>query len=164
MGLQNKGCRHWCPTKELPKKHFSGELKKGGKDHTNGITSWLSTGRTNTTAGRVVGRDHSVYSIPATHSKLTGKSRHSFLVSAEKDTSDCESCGDVYCNILPKMLCRTLRRAVFWIELHKNELLEVKVTIYFYKQRSTMCKLQWMCSDYKFRNSGLKISNFSARL
>jgi hypothetical protein len=52
-------------------------------------------GQTNTTAGRLVERDHSIYSIPATHSKLEGKCQHSFLVSAEKDTSDCESYEDV---------------------------------------------------------------------
>jgi hypothetical protein len=33
------------------------------------------------------------------------------------------------------MLCSTLRWAVFWIELHKNELLEVKVTTEFQRQR-----------------------------
>jgi hypothetical protein len=52
-------------------------------------------GQTNTTASRLVGRDHSIYSIPATHAKLAGKSQHSFLVSAEKDVSDWESCEDV---------------------------------------------------------------------
>jgi hypothetical protein len=56
------------------------------------ITEMQVQGQTNTTAGRLVGRDHSIYSIPATHSKLVGKSKHSFLVSAEKDVSDSESC------------------------------------------------------------------------
>jgi hypothetical protein len=51
-------------------------------------------GQTSSTAGRLVGRDHSIYSIPATHAKLVGKSQHSFLVSAE-DTSDWESCEDM---------------------------------------------------------------------
>jgi hypothetical protein len=36
-----------------------------------------------------------------------------------------------YYNVLLKMLCRTLRWAVFWIELHKNGLLEIKVTWIF---------------------------------
>jgi hypothetical protein len=86
-------------------------------------------GRTSSTAGRLLGRGHSIYSIPATNVKLAGKSQHSFLVSAEKDASDRESCEDMYYNILLKMLRRTLRWAVFSIEL-----LEVKVTIDFYRQ------------------------------
>jgi hypothetical protein len=65
-------------------------------------------GQPSSTAGRLVGRDHSTYSIPATHAKQAGKSQHSFLVSAEKDASDCESCEDMYYSVLPKMLCRTL--------------------------------------------------------
>jgi hypothetical protein len=32
--------------KEVPKQTFSGELKKGEKYHTSGITSWPSSGRT----------------------------------------------------------------------------------------------------------------------
>jgi hypothetical protein len=36
---------------------------------------------------------------------------------------------------MPKMLCRTLRWVVFLIESYKNELLEVKVTIDFQRQR-----------------------------
>jgi hypothetical protein len=47
------------------------------------------------TAGRLLGRDHSIYSIPATHAKLAGKSQHSFLGSAKKDVPDWESCEDV---------------------------------------------------------------------
>jgi hypothetical protein len=80
-------------------------------------------------AGRFVGRDHSISSIPATHAKLVGKSQYSFLVSAEKEAPGWESCEDMYCNILPKMLCRTLCWVVFLIEL-----LEVKVTIEFQSQ------------------------------
>jgi uncharacterized cupin superfamily protein len=41
-------------------------------------------GQTSRPAGRLVGRDHSVYSIPATHVKLEAKSQFSFLVSAEE--------------------------------------------------------------------------------
>jgi hypothetical protein len=40
-----------------------------------------------------------------------------------------------YYNVLQKMLCRILHWAVFWIELHKNKLLEVKVSIEFQRQR-----------------------------
>jgi hypothetical protein len=86
-------------------------------------------------AGRLVGRDHSIYSKPATHAKLAWKSQRSFLVSAEKAVPGRESSEDMYYNVLPKMLCRTLHWVVFWIELHKNELLEVKVTIDFQRQR-----------------------------
>jgi hypothetical protein len=47
MGLQNKGCRHSdVQQKEVPKQTFSGELKNGEKYHANGITSWLSSGKT----------------------------------------------------------------------------------------------------------------------
>jgi hypothetical protein len=42
-----------------------------------------------------VGRDHSIYSIPATHAKLAGKLQHSFLVSAEEEVPGQESCEDV---------------------------------------------------------------------
>jgi hypothetical protein len=42
-----------------------------------------------------------------------------------------ENCEEKHYNVLPKMLCTTLRMAIFWIESHKNELLRVKVTIYF---------------------------------
>jgi hypothetical protein len=35
------------------------------------------------------------YSIPATHAKLAGEAQNSFLVSAEKEARDWESCEDV---------------------------------------------------------------------
>jgi hypothetical protein len=46
-------------------------------------------------ACRLIGRDHSIYGIPATYAKLSGKSHLSLLVSAEKDAPDPESCEDV---------------------------------------------------------------------
>jgi hypothetical protein len=46
-------------------------------------------------AGRFLGRDHSIYSIPATHAKLAEISQCSFLVSAEKEAPGLESCEDV---------------------------------------------------------------------
>jgi hypothetical protein len=46
-------------------------------------------------AGRLAGRDHSIYLILATHAKLAGKSQHSFLVSAEKEAPGRESCEDI---------------------------------------------------------------------
>jgi hypothetical protein len=36
-----------------------------------------------------------IHTVFQQHTQLAGKSRHSFLVSAEKDASDCESCEDV---------------------------------------------------------------------
>jgi hypothetical protein len=51
-------------------------------------------GQNSSTGGRLEGRDHSIYSIPATHAKLAGKSQHSFLVCAV-DAPDWESCEDV---------------------------------------------------------------------
>jgi hypothetical protein len=65
-------------------------------------------GQTNATAGSLVERDHSIYSIPATHDKLAGKSRHSFLVGAENDASDrenCEICTTIYCRKCYVGLC-----------------------------------------------------------
>jgi hypothetical protein len=44
---------------------------------------------------KFVRREHSIYNIPATHTKLAGKSQLSFLGSAEKDAPDPESCEDV---------------------------------------------------------------------
>jgi hypothetical protein len=46
-------------------------------------------------ACRLIGTDHSIYSIPATYAKLAGKSQLSLLVSAEKDAPHPESCEDV---------------------------------------------------------------------
>jgi hypothetical protein len=46
-------------------------------------------------ACRLIQRDHSIYSISATHAQLAGKSQLSFLVSAEKDVPDPKSCEDV---------------------------------------------------------------------
>jgi hypothetical protein len=62
----------------------------------------------------------------------------------------------MYYSVLPKMLWRTLRRAVFWIESHKNELVEVKVTIDFQRQRrKNLVSAQCLtCSG------GLVITNF----
>jgi hypothetical protein len=54
--------------------------------------------------------------------------------SVQRRTRQTGKAVKTYCNVLPKMLCRTLHWAVFWVELHKNELLEVKVTIEFQRQ------------------------------
>jgi hypothetical protein len=75
-------------------------------------------GQTNNPAGRLVGRDHSTYSIPVTHAKLEGKSQLSFLVSAEKQVPYQKNCEAMHHNVVPKMGCRTLHREVFLIESH----------------------------------------------
>jgi hypothetical protein len=62
---------------------------------TSDCTEMQVQGQTSSTTGRLVGRDHPIYSIPSTYAKLAGKSQHSFLVSAGKDASDQESCEDV---------------------------------------------------------------------
>jgi hypothetical protein len=63
--------------------------------------------------GRLVGRDHSIYSKTTTHAKLVGKSQRSFLVSADEEAPGRESSEDTCYNVLPKMLCRTLHWTVF---------------------------------------------------
>jgi hypothetical protein len=47
-------------------------------------------------------------------------------------------------NVLPKMQCRSLYRAVFWSLPHKTELLGVRVTFIFSSQAaktSSLCDL-----------------------
>jgi hypothetical protein len=61
--------------------------------------------QTISTVGSFVGRDHSIYNIPATRVKLAGKSQLSFLVSAEKDASDQDSCNTMYCRKCYVGLC-----------------------------------------------------------
>ena len=51
--------------------------------------------QTSSPACRRIGRDHSIYTIPATHDKLAGKYQLSFLVSADNYAPDQESCEDV---------------------------------------------------------------------
>jgi len=41
-------------------------------------------GQISSPAGRLVGRDHSIYRVPAIHAKLEGKSQHSCRVSADR--------------------------------------------------------------------------------
>jgi hypothetical protein len=91
-------------------------------------------GHTNSPAGRVVGRELSVYRIPATHATLNGKSHRSCHVNAERSKPQTEktvkTCNTKYCQ-----KCYVgLQRAVFWIESHNTELLGVKVTVDFQRQ------------------------------
>jgi hypothetical protein len=67
-------------------------------------------GQNGTQAGRLVGRNHSVYSIPTTHAKLEGKSQLSFLMSASARPVNWD---DMHYNVLPKTPCRVLHNAVF---------------------------------------------------
>jgi hypothetical protein len=60
-----------------------------------------------------------------------------------------------YCSVLPKMLWRTWHWVVFWIESHKNELVEVKVTDFQRQRRKNLVSAQCVtCSG------GLVITNF----
>jgi len=65
--------------------------------------------RTSSSAGRLLGRDHFLYSIPATHSELEGKSQCSCCECAE--TSKCQTrktvkiCATVYCHKCDVGLC-----------------------------------------------------------
>jgi hypothetical protein len=53
-------------------------------------------GQTSSPACRLVGQELSVYSIPATHAKLEGKSQLTFLESAEKQAPYRENCEDMH--------------------------------------------------------------------
>jgi hypothetical protein len=63
----------------------------------------------NSTAGRLVGRDHFLYRIPATHARVEGTSQHSCRLCAEK--SKCQSgktvkeCTTMYCRKCDVGLC-----------------------------------------------------------
>jgi hypothetical protein len=70
-------------------------------------------GQTSSPAVRLEARDHSVHNIPETHAKLEGKFQLTFLVSAEKQAPHPEKFEDMHYNLLQKIRCRTLRRAVF---------------------------------------------------
>jgi hypothetical protein len=63
----------------------------------------------NSSAGRLVGRDHFLCTIPATHARVEGTSQHSCRVCAEKSKRQTgktvKKCTTMY--------CRTLCRAVF---------------------------------------------------
>ena len=66
-------------------------------------------GQTSSPASRLVGRDHFLYRIPLTHGgNFSALSR----VCREKQVPDWENCKEMHYNVLPKMQCRTLYRAV----------------------------------------------------
>jgi hypothetical protein len=66
-------------------------------------------GQTSSTAGRLVGKDHFLYRIPATHAKVEGTSQHSCRVCAER--SKCQTrrtvkkCITMYCRKCDVGLC-----------------------------------------------------------
>jgi hypothetical protein len=68
---------------------------------TSAIMEIQVQGQTSSPAGRVVGRDHFVYRIPATHAKLEGKSQCSCDMSAERNMCQTEktvkTCTTMYC-------------------------------------------------------------------
>ena len=70
-------------------------------------------GQTNSPAGRLVGRDHFLYRIPATHAKAEGTSQCSYRVCAERSRRQTGKTKEMHHNVLPKMRCGTLYRAVF---------------------------------------------------
>jgi len=69
-------------------------------------------GQTSIPAGRLVGRDHFLYRIPATHAKVEGTSQRSCCVCAEK--SKCQTgktikkCTTMYCRKCDVGLCRAV--------------------------------------------------------
>jgi hypothetical protein len=57
-------------------------------------------GHASSTAGRLVGRDHSIYSIPVTHAKLVGKlsTRFSSVQRRTRQTRKAvKTCSTIYC-------------------------------------------------------------------
>jgi hypothetical protein len=65
-------------------------------------------------------------------------------VCKEKQAPDRENCETLHYNVLLKMRCRTLYRALFSSILHKSELLGVKITVNF--QRQCCKKTLSLCS------------------
>jgi hypothetical protein len=54
-------------------------------------------GQTSSPAGRLVGTDHFLYRIPATHAKPVGKSQH---LCRKRQAPDRENCDEVHHNVL----------------------------------------------------------------
>jgi hypothetical protein len=70
-------------------------------------------GQPSSPADRLVGRDHFLYRIPATHATLEGKSQRSCRVCAERSKRYTWKTEEMHNNVLLKMRCRTLCRAEF---------------------------------------------------
>jgi hypothetical protein len=85
----------------------------------DGLLASVSTepqvqGQTGSPAGRLVGTGHFLYRIPATHAKLEEKSQRSRHVCAERNKYQTgKTVKKMHDNVLPKMQCRSLYRAVF---------------------------------------------------
>jgi hypothetical protein len=58
-------------------------------------------GQSSSPAGRLVGRDHSVYRIPVKQAKLERKSKRSRHVWREKQVPDWENCEEMHYKVLP---------------------------------------------------------------
>jgi hypothetical protein len=64
-------------------------------------TEIQAQGQTSSPAGRLIGRDHFLYRIPATHARLEGKSQRSCRVCAERSKRQTgktvKKCTTMYC-------------------------------------------------------------------
>ena len=101
-----KQARKKCRWKFFYEKVAEGLLASAGMEiQVQGLSS--------SPAGRLVERDHFLYRIPVTHAKLEGKSQRSCRVCVEKQAPDREKCEEVHYNVLPKVRCKTLHRAMF---------------------------------------------------
>jgi hypothetical protein len=60
-------------------------------------------GRTSSPAGRLIGRDHFLYRIPATHSTLKGKCQRSCRMCAERSKRQTGKTKKMHNNVLSKM-------------------------------------------------------------
>jgi hypothetical protein len=75
--LHNKTSKEKMSLEIFYEKVAEGLLANAGADI-------LVEGQTNSPAGRLVGREHFLYRIPATHGKVEGKSQRSCRVCAER--------------------------------------------------------------------------------
>jgi hypothetical protein len=60
-------------------------------------------GKTNSPAGKLVGRDYFLYRISATHAKLEGKSQRSCCMCAERSRRQTGKTEEIHYDLLPKM-------------------------------------------------------------
>jgi hypothetical protein len=76
---------------------------------TNAGTEFQVQGQTSSPAGRLEGRDYFLYRIPATHTKLEGKSQRSCRVCAERRKRQTgktvKKCTTMYCLKCDTGLC-----------------------------------------------------------
>ena len=70
--------------------------------HASACTEIQVQGQSSSPAGRLVGRDHFLFRIPATHAKLEGKSQRSCRVCAERSKRQIGKSEKMHYNVLPK--------------------------------------------------------------